>query len=165
MILIIVLVLVILLLLLMHAWRAFSLAPKDFDEDNELPILCENTLLSIRQAHSAAKSLKPMVRILHVEAIILPRHQTYANTPHDLISLRKHACIISRAETMQTQVTISTPTLTQDHHHDHVHGHHNHHVWKYRPHSASKCTLAKAPEKNAKECVKTLSFGISLQKS
>ena len=81
----------------------FSLAPKDFDEDNELPILCETTLLSIRKAHSAAKTPKPTGRIMHVEAIILPRHQTYANTPHDLISLRRHACIISRAETMQAQ--------------------------------------------------------------
>ena len=121
-------VLVILLLLLMHAKRSFSLAPNDFDEENKLSSLCETTLLSIRKAHSAAKSPKPTGRIMHVEAIILHPHKTYADTPHDLISLRKHACIITRAETMQTQVTISTPTLTQDHHHDHVHGHHNRHV-------------------------------------
>ena len=124
----IVMVLVILLLLLMHAKRSFSLAPNDFDEENKLSSLCETTLLSIRKAHSAAKSPKPTGRIMHIEAIILHPNKTYADTPHDLISLRKHACIITRAETMQTQVTISTPTLTQDHHHDHVHGHHNRHV-------------------------------------
>ena len=121
-------VLVILLLLLMHARRSFSLAPNDFDEENKLSSLCETTLLSIRKAHSAAKSPKPTGRIMHVEAIILHPHKTYADTPHDLISLRKHACIISRAETMPAQVTISTPTLKQYHHHDYDHGHHTCHV-------------------------------------